>query len=148
MSEDRTRRLAERVHEIVAQLLETRVKDPRLGLVTVTGVKVTGDQREATVFYTCLGDEGERAASAAALRSATGMLRTGLGRALGTRHTPSLAFVPDGVPENAAAIDDLLRAAAERDAAVGQLAAGAAYAGEAQPYRTPAADAQREDPQP
>jgi len=133
--QERTRRLAERIHEVVARLLEQRVKDPRLGLVTITDVRVSGDQREATVFYTCYGDAAAQAGSAAALASATGMLRTELGRVLGIRHTPSLAFIPDGVPENAAIIDDLLREAAARDEVVSRLAASAQYAGEADPYR-------------
>ena len=81
MSEARARRLAERIQEIVAETLEFRVKDPRLGFVTITDVRVTGDLREATVFYTVLGDETEQADSAAALASATGMLRTEVGRA-------------------------------------------------------------------
>ena len=120
MSEQRARRLAERIQVIVAEMLERRIKDPRLGFVTVTGVRVTGDLREATVFYTVLGDSLEREASAAALASATGVIRSEVGKQTGIKFTPTLAFVADAVPENAAHIEDLLREARERDAGVGR----------------------------
>ncbi len=131
----RVRRLADRIQVIVAEMLELRVKDPRLGFVTITDVRVTNDLREATVFYTVLGDEKERADSAAALESATGLLRTEVGRQTGIRHTPSLAFVLDSLPDTARNIDDLLARAAAADAAVHDLAAGASFAGDADPYR-------------
>jgi ribosome-binding factor A len=131
------RKLADRVRVIVAETLETRVKDPRLGFVTITDARVTNDLREATVFYTVFGSEQEKADTAAALESAKGVLRTEVGRQTGVRHTPSLAFVADAVPENARHIDDLLARAAATDAAVAAAAAGAQYAGEADPYRAP-----------
>jgi ribosome-binding factor A len=131
----RARRLAERVKEIVASSLEFEVKDPRLGFVTITDVRVTPDLREATVFYTVLGDESEQAATAAALESAKGVLRTEVGRQTGIKHTPSLAFVLDALPDTARHIDDLLRQAAEADAQVHARANGATYAGDADPYR-------------
>ena len=134
MAQERAKQLADRIQVIVAELLERRVKDPRLGFVTVTEARLTGDLREATVFYTVLGDEAERTGSAAALRSATGLLRSELGRQLGLRHTPSLTFVLDAIPENAAHIEDLLRRARESDAEVARRAAAAEYAGDADPY--------------
>ena len=79
----RARKLAERIQQIVAHLLDTRVKDPRLGFVTVTDVKVTGDLQHASVFYTVLGDEEARAGTAAALESAKGLLRSEVGKRLG-----------------------------------------------------------------
>lgn len=136
-SQARARKLADRVREIVAEALESRIKDPRLGFVTVTDARVTADLREATVFYTVYGDEEERTATAAALESAKGMLRTEVGRQTGIKHTPSLEFVLDAVPDTARHIDELLRAAAESDAQVHQRSAGASYAGEADPYREP-----------
>jgi ribosome-binding factor A len=134
--EARVRRLADRVRVIVAETLELRVKDPRLGFVTITDARVTNDLREATVFYTVFGTDQEKADSAAALESAKGVLRTEVGRQTGVRHTPSLTFVPDAVPDTARHIDDLLAAAAAGDAAVAAVAVGAHYAGEADPYRT------------
>jgi ribosome-binding factor A len=120
---------------IVAEMLGRRIKDPRLGFVTLTDVRLTGDSRDATVFYTVLGSEEEQAATAAALRSATGLIRAQVGKQLGLRFTPTLAFVPDAVPENARQIDDLLAQARSVDARVAEQAAGAAYAGEADPYK-------------
>ena len=95
MNQARVRRVADRIKESVALLLDTRVKDPRLGFVTITEVRVTGDLREATVFYTVLGDDEKRASTKAALESAKGMLRSEVGKALGIRHTPSLQFLLD-----------------------------------------------------
>ena len=83
MSQARVRRVADRIKETVALLLDTRVKDPRLGFVTITEVRITGDLREATVFYTVLGDDENRASTKAALESAKGMLRSEVGKALG-----------------------------------------------------------------
>ncbi len=136
-AEARARKLADRVREIVAETLEMRVKDPRLGFITITDARVTPDLREATVFYTVYGDDEERAATAAALESAKGILRTEVGRQTGIKHTPSLAFVPDALPDNARHLDELLRAAAESDAEVHARATGAAYAGDPDPYRQP-----------
>ncbi|MFI1579488.1 30S ribosome-binding factor RbfA [Embleya sp. NPDC020630] len=136
----RARKLADRIQVVVAETLERRIKDPRLGFVTITAARVTGDLREATVFYTVYGDETERAATAAALESAKGVLRSEVGRQTGVRHTPSLTFVADALPDSAKLIDDLLARAQQADAAVRSTAAGAGYAGDADPYRTPAAD--------
>ncbi len=142
----RARKLADRIHEIVAEALEKRVKDPRLGFVTVTDTRVTNDLQHATVFYTVLGDAEEQAASAAALESAKGVLRSEVGRRTGIRLTPTLEFVADAVPENAAHIEELLRAAAAHDADVAALAARAHYAGAPDPYRHADADAEAEPP--
>ena len=131
----RARKLADLIREVVAETLQRRIKDPRLGYVTVTDTRVTGDLREATVFYTVYGDETERAATAAALESAKGVLRSAVGRAAGVRHTPSLTFVPDALPENARTIDDLLARARAADEEVRKSAAKARYAGEPDPYR-------------
>ncbi|MBL8930264.1 MAG: 30S ribosome-binding factor RbfA [Kineosporiaceae bacterium] len=133
--EARARKLADRIREIVAEALEKRIKDPRLGFVTVTDARVTNDLQHATVFYTVFGDAAEQQASAAALESAKGVLRSEVGKRTGIRLTPTLEFVADAVPENAAHIEDLLRAAAERDAEVAALSRTASYAGDPDPYR-------------
>lgn len=122
MSQARANRVADRVKELVAILLESRVKDPRLGFVTVTDVRVTGDLREASVFYTVLGDESQQKSTKAALESATGMLRSEVGKSLGIKHTPSLAFFLDGVEANAAHISELLETAQKRDYELHKLA--------------------------
>ncbi|MER7551072.1 MULTISPECIES: 30S ribosome-binding factor RbfA [Streptomyces] len=133
----RARKLADRIQVVVAETLDRRIKDPRLGFVTITDARVTGDLREATVFYTVYGDDEERAASAAALESAKGVLRTEVGRQTGVRFTPSLTFVPDALPDNARTIEDLLDKARAKDAEVRQVSTGAKYAGDADPYRKP-----------
>jgi ribosome-binding factor A len=130
----RVRRHAERVRELVASVVR-QIKDPRLGMITITDARITADLRDATVFYTVLGDSSARSSTAAALESANGMLRSVVGKALGLRHTPTLTFVQDVVPEHARHIDDLLAAARSADAEVQRIAAGARYAGDPQPYR-------------
>lgn len=133
----RARKLSERIQQVVAQMLDTRVKDPRLGFVTITDVRVTGDLQHADVFYTVLGDDEARTGSAAALESAKGLIRSEVGRQTGIRLTPTLAFHLDAVPETAAHLEAALAEAARRDAAVAALAAGATFAGDADPYKHP-----------
>ncbi|WP_197321178.1 30S ribosome-binding factor RbfA [Saccharomonospora sp. NB11] len=135
----RARRLAKRIAQIVASALEHDIKDPRLGNVTITDARVTGDLRDATVYYTVLGDSLDAApdfaGAAAALESARGVLRTKVGQGTGVRYTPSLTFVADQLPQDARHIDDLLAKAREADAEVARLATGAQPAGEPDPYR-------------
>ena len=133
----RARRLAGRIKQIVAIGIETQVKDPRLGMVTITDVRVTGDLHDATIFYTVFGDEAAHAESAIALESAKGVLRSEVGRQTGVRFTPTLTFVLDSVPETAQHIEELLAVAAEADALVEQARRDARPAGDADPYRKP-----------
>ena len=88
-------KLVDWIWVVVVETLETWVKDLRLGFVTITDARVTGDLREATVFYTVYGDEAARADTAAALASARGVLRSEVGRQTGVRYTPTLEFVAD-----------------------------------------------------
>lgn len=132
----RARRVADRIHKTVAQVLERRIKDPRLGFVTITDVRVTGDLQQATVFYTVYGTKGERRRSASALKSATGLIRSEVGKALGIRLTPTISFQLDSLPTTARSIEDALAQAQARDAAIARAAEGASYAGDANPYRT------------
>jgi ribosome-binding factor A len=125
--------VAKRVMELTAQAVR-KLKDPRVGMVTITDARMTPDLREATVFYTVLGDDEQVKASAAGLERATGHLRTTVGRALGMRHTPSLQFVADTVPDQANRIEELLAKAAAADAEVHKIAEGATYAGDPNPY--------------
>ena len=133
----RARRLAKRIMAIVATELEHQVKDPRLAMVTITAATVTADLRDATVYYTVFGDEAAASASAAALSSASGVLRSAVGRQTGIKFTPTLTFVPDIVPEQSRRIEELLVAARASDAAVAARAASASFAGDADPYRVP-----------
>jgi ribosome-binding factor A len=131
----RALRLAGTIKKIVAEALEKEIKDPRLGFVTVTDVRVTGDLQQASVFYTVLGDEEARASTAAALASAKGRLRSLVGADLGIRLTPTLEFHLDAVPETAASLDKALHEAHIRDAELAKLREGAQYAGDADPYK-------------
>lgn len=134
----RARKLADRIKVVVAETLDRRIKDPRLGFITITDARVTGDLQNASVYYTVYGGEDERLSTAAALESAKGVLRSEVGRRTGIRLTPTLEFFLDAVPETAAAMEALLARAAEQDARVAALAHGAQHAGEADPYRHPA----------
>ena len=76
MGNSRFVKVGEQIKQIVATYLERRLKDPRLGFVTITDVRMTGDGREATIFYTVLGGEAERADTAAALEAGRGQIRS------------------------------------------------------------------------
>lgn len=134
----RARRLAERIQVVVAETLESGVKDPRLGFVTITDARVTPDLREATVFYTVYGDDTAQAESAAALASATGVVRAEIGKQCRLRFTPILTFVADAVPETSRQLEDLLVRVRAEDAAKAAAAALAEPAGDPDPYRRPA----------
>lgn len=133
----RARKLADRIKVIVAKRLERGLRDPRLGFVTITDVRVTGDLQHASVFYTVYGTDEEREGTAAALKAATGLLRSEVGKNITARLTPTLEFILDAIPENAAHIEALLREARERDTAVAGMAASAQYAGDEDPYVKP-----------
>ncbi|WP_229115961.1 30S ribosome-binding factor RbfA [Parenemella sanctibonifatiensis] len=137
MPSPRVLKLADQIKVIVAQMLERRVKDPRLGFVTITDVQLTGDTRDAKVFYTVLGDDADLAGTAAALESAKGLIRSQVGKQLKLRFAPTLTFVPDQVPETARELEELLVRVRTSDAEVAERSAGATYAGEADPYRKP-----------
>jgi ribosome-binding factor A len=138
MDAARTRRLSERIGKIVAELLERRIKDPRLGFVTVTEVRLTADWREAKVFYTVFGTPEELQDTAIALRSATGIIRSEVGRIIGLRHAPSIEFIADVLPDSARRIDDLVAAARQADEELAQAREGAQWAGDPDPYKKPA----------
>jgi ribosome-binding factor A len=145
MDAARARRLADRIRQIVAEMLERRIKDPRLGFVTVTDARITADLRDATVYYTVFGSDAERADSAAALESAKGIIRSEVGRQTGLRHTPTLTFVHDPLPDSARHINELLAEARARDEEIARRAQGARHAGDPDPYRKPAAADELDD---
>lgn len=136
MTNPRVRKIADRIQVIVAEMLERRIKDPRLGFVTVTDVRVTGDSQQASIFYTVLGTEEELASTAAALESAKGVIRSEVAKQLGMRIVPSLTFIPDALPESARALDEVLERARQLDEEVAARRVEA-YAGEPDPYKKP-----------
>ena len=133
----RARKLADRIQVSSRRRCERRIKDPRLGFVTITDTRVTGDLQEATVFYTVYGDDEEQAGHRRRPGERQG--RAALARSAGRPACASrrrLEFVADALPDNAAHIDDLL--ARRRARATPRCAArprDAQYAGDADPYR-------------
>jgi len=140
VSNPRVRKVADRIQVIVAEMLERRIKDPRLGFITVTDVRVSGDTQNASVFYTVLGEDDQLAGTAVALESAKGLIRSEVAKQLGMRHAPTIEFIHDALPDTARHIDELLAKARESDAAVAAASSGKTYAGEADPYRKPHED--------
>lgn len=141
----RARKLADRIQEIIAKRIERGMRDPRLGFVTITDVRVTGDLQHASIFYTVYGSDEERADSAAALEAAKGMFRSEVGKNITARLTPSLEFIHDALPENAKHLDELLAQARERDESIETLKSTATYAGDEDPYVKPRVIADDED---
>jgi ribosome-binding factor A len=137
MDAGRARKLEDRIAKIVAEMLERRVKDPRLGFVTVTDARLTNDLREATVYYTVYGSAEEQEATAVALKSATGLIRSEVGHQTGLKHTPSLAFIRDTLPEGARNMEELVAQARAADQALAEAREGAEPAGDPDPYRVP-----------
>lgn len=135
----RVRKIADRIQVVVAEMLERRIKDPRLGFVTVTDVRVTGDTQQATVYFTVLGEEADVESTIVALESAKGVIRSEVGKQLGTRHVPTLTFVHDALPEEARALDEVLARAKAHDEELA-AARGSSYAGESDPYKKPRED--------
>jgi ribosome-binding factor A len=141
MTSPRVRKIADRIKVIVAQMLERRIKDPRIGFTTVTDVRVSGDTQQATIFYTVLGadTEAQLAATAAALESAKGLIRSEVAKQLGMRHAPTLEFVHDALPETARHLEEVLARAKAQDDEVAATR-GSSYAGDEDPYKKPRAD--------
>lgn len=145
MASPRVHQLEDRIKVVVAEMLERRIKDPRLGFITITDVSLTGDSRDAKIFYTVLGDDNDLAGTEAALKSATGLLRSTVGKRLALRYAPTLTFVPDLIPQTSREFEELLNKAKERDAELAAQAAQGQYAGETDPYRKPHEDDELED---
>ncbi|GAB4007908.1 30S ribosome-binding factor RbfA [Nocardioides ultimimeridianus] len=143
MSSPRVRRIADRIKVIVAEMLERRIKDPRLGFVTITDVRLTGDGQQASIFYTVLGDDP--AESAKALESAKGVIRSEVSKQLGMRIVPTLTFFHDALPETARHLDEVLEKARQADAEVAAQRAGATYAAGEDPYKKPHDEADQDD---
>lgn len=141
----RARKLAERIKVLVAEALEKAVKDPDLGFVTITDVRVTPDLQHATIYYTVFGTAEDKARSAEIIERNRGKIRGEVGRGLSIRLTPTIEFLTDEVPETAAHLNDLLAEAKQRDAEVAAIAARAHFAGDENPYKEPKSHDDEED---
>lgn len=133
----RARKLAERIKVLVAEALERAVKDPDLGFVTITDVKVTPDLQHSTIYYTVYGTAEDKQRSTEIIERNRGVIRREVGHKLNIRLTPTVEFVLDEIPETAAHMNDLLAEARNRDAEVARIAAAAKFAGEENPYKEP-----------
>lgn len=143
--EARVRKVQDRIQQTVASMLGRRLKDPRLEMVTITDVRVTGDLQHASIFYTVYGSDEQRQGAGRAFASASGMIRSEVGKALGIRLTPTVEFILDALPDTAASLEDALVAARLKDEEIAKLAEGAQYAGDEDPYRHPEEDEDDED---
>lgn len=103
----RTARVGEEIREVLAEAI-LDLKDPRVGFVTVTGVKVSPDLKRAWVYYTSMGDTKSRAGTRAALRSANPHLRSVIGREVRLKYLPELTFEEDASIQHGEKIDGLL----------------------------------------
>ena len=104
---ERMRRVNEAVRGVVADGIQA-LKDPRIGMVTVTGVRVTPDLNEATVFVSVLGSKKARLATLAGLASARGVLHARINRELSLRRTPTLVFAYDDAVERGVRMTKLI----------------------------------------
>lgn len=111
----RTVRLGEQIRRELAELIRREVKDPRVGMVTISDVEVSADLSHAKVFYTVLGDEQVREDTHVGLEKAAGFLRGKIGRAIKTRVTPQLHFQFDDSPERGAHLEALIEHAVRQD---------------------------------
>ncbi|MCM3722151.1 MULTISPECIES: 30S ribosome-binding factor RbfA [Solibacillus] len=105
----RSNRVAEQMKKEITEIIARKIKDPRVGFVTVTDVAVTGDLQQATVYITSLGNDRERAETLQALEKASGFIRSEVGSRIRLRRTPELAFEFDTAIEYGNKIDALLR---------------------------------------
>ena len=109
----RSSRVAHQIQRALSELIRREVRDPRLGMVTLTEVQVSKDLSYAKVFYSVLGAETEMAQEI--LNDAADMLRGPVGRALGLRHSPELRFVNDELIEKGAKLSALIQKAVKDD---------------------------------
>jgi len=128
-------KVAEQIKLIASEMLARRIHDPRLGFVTITEVRLSKDWQLAEIFYTVLGSEEVREATADGLEAAKGQIRTAVARTLKMRFTPVIEFVPDQLPETSGQFDALLASVKASDAEIAAKAAGAAFAGDEDPYK-------------
>ncbi len=110
----RSRRVAQQIQQALSELIRREVRDPRLGILTLTDVRVSNDLGHAKVFYSVLNADARQAQEI--LDSAAPMLRGPLGRALGIRHSPELRFVQDELIESGARLTELIQKAVKDDA--------------------------------
>ncbi len=105
----RANRVAEQMKKELGDIIGIRLKDPRVGFVTVTDVEVTGDLQQAMIYISVLGEESEKAASLEGLKKAKGFIRSEIGKRIRLRMTPEIDFAFDESAAYGNRIDALLR---------------------------------------
>lgn len=105
----RSEKVAEAVHELISELLVKGLKDPRIGFVTITGVKVTDDMHLATVYFTVIGTDAEKKATEQGLNSARGFIRKEMGKSLRMRYVPDIVFKYDVSVDYGYRIESILK---------------------------------------
>jgi len=105
----RSEKVAEAIHELISGMLVKGLKDPRIGFATITGVKVTDDLHQATVYFTVIGSDEEKKATGAGLASARGFIRKEMGKELHMRYVPELTFRYDESVEYGNRIESILK---------------------------------------
>lgn len=109
MQTKRSERVGDLILEFVSQMLSREVNDPRVGAVTLTGVKISNDLKHARVYFSILGDQQRKEEALSGLQSATGFIRAKIARQLKLRFVPTLEFFHDDTQANAQRIEELLR---------------------------------------
>ena len=115
MSQLRANRVAEQMKKELGDILNRKIKDPRVGFVTITDVEVTGDLQQATIYLTILGSEDEKEATLKGLTKAKGFIRSEIGHRIRLRKTPELFFEIDHTIETGNRIEKLIRDLHESD---------------------------------
>jgi ribosome-binding factor A len=111
----RARRVGQQLQRALSEIMRRELRDPRLGMVTLTEVRMSSDLAYATVYYSVLG--ADEAVAQEILDEASDQLRGPVGRALGLRHSPELRFVKDDLIESGARLSALINEAVQKDAA-------------------------------
>lgn len=106
---NRLARVRENIKEVVGIVIETKLKDPRVEMVTITDVDISPDLRHCKIFFSTLGDKKEHDRALEGLTSAAGFIRGELGRSLKMKYTPELEFHFDKSVEHGARISEILR---------------------------------------
>ena len=109
MEYQRSDRVGDLILEVIAELLRKDIRDPRVQTVTLTGVKVSKDLRNARVYFNILGGQDSRINAAAGLKSASGFIRSRVGKQLNLRFVPAIEFTYDDSADEAQRIDELLK---------------------------------------
>ncbi|MFC4387443.1 30S ribosome-binding factor RbfA [Gracilibacillus marinus] len=109
MNQLRANRVAEQMKKELGDIISRRIKDPRVGFVTITDVEVTGDLQQAKIYISVLGDDKKRQDTLIGLAKAKGFIRSEIGKRIRLRKTPELSFDLDDAIERGNRIEDLLR---------------------------------------